>query len=267
MDKNELYNDSEYKLVKLTNEDSAQIFGPSMDQKFINVAALYSVSTYAHAIETCNIIKHLNPKAKYVMDATVCVGGNTGPMVKMFDRVLATELDVKNYTLAKANLTGVPGTTRGVPGSTPGGKTPGTRSESGALELIQGSCLDVLYERDQDIDAIFIDPPWNLDHKDQIDHSTIGIPGVSMRDLVVFLLNYTDYIVLKTHRNDDVRYYSQYLETTRYEVLCIEISNYKLMLIAPRGDSGLDFGRYTLPELRSFNYKRILDQAGLLRLD
>jgi predicted RNA methylase len=243
MNKNELYNDSEYKLVKLTNEDTVQIFGSSSEQKFINVAALYSVSTYEHAVETCNIIKHLNPKAEYVMDATVCVGGNTGPMVSAFKRVLATELDPKNFVLAKSNLLG-----------------------SNNLELIQGSCIDVLYNRDQDIDAIFIDPPWNLEHSGTIDHSTIGIPGVSLRDMVHFLLNYTDYVVLKTHRRDDVRYYEKYLEDTKYEVLCIEISNYKLMLIAPRGDPGLDFSRYTLPDLHSFNYKRVLDQAGLLNL-
>lgn len=250
MNKNELYNDAEYKLVKLTNDDTNQIFGPSKTQKFINVAALYSVSTYSHAVETCKIIKHLNPKAKYVMDATVCVGGNTGPMVEHFERVLATELDPKNYILARANLQEGLATQNG--------------NSSNKLELIQKSCLDILYERDQDIDAIFIDPPWNLAHSDIINHSTIGIPGVSLKDMVHFLLNYTNYIVLKTHRNDDVRYYQQYLEKTAYEVLCIEISNYKLMLIAPRGDRGLDFGRYSLPDLRPFNYKKILNEAGLL---
>ncbi len=239
-----LYNSQEYKLVKLDPATTEEIFGPTGgESRFLNVAALYSVTTFAHAEETCRILRHLNPQARTVMDATVCVGGNTGSLCNNFEKVVGVELDPKNLSLARANLSG---------------KT--------NLTLVQGSCLEYLIEESsrnpsQDspwFDAIVFDPPWNIDHVETIDHSTVGIPGVSLRDSVSVFLNFTDYLILKTSRNDNVEFYKEYLVGTRFDVLEIDLSNYKLMLFAPKGDKGLDFSNYVTPTLRSFNYKKIL---------
>lgn len=235
-----LYNIQEYKLVKLDPATTEEIFGPTCgEQRFLNVAALYSVTTFEHAEETCRILRHLNPQAKSVMDATVCVGGNTSSLCNHFEKVTGVELDPKNYVLARANLSGKKN-----------------------LTLVEGSCLEFLIDSSQEspswFDAIVFDPPWNIDHSPTIDHSTVGIPGVSLRDSVHVLLNFTDYLILKTSRNDHVSFYKEYLEETRFDVLEIELSNYKLMLFAPKGDKGLDFSNYVVPSLRSFNYKKIL---------
>lgn len=249
MSQKELYNNKDYKLVKIDKRTEGTIFGPnhSDEQKFINVAALYSVSTFEHGMETCKILKHLNPGAQRVLDATVCVGGNTGPLAKEFPFVFGTEIDPNNFILAKNNL-----------------REHLKDNPKGNLKLYNSSCINFLDENPQGFDAIVFDPPWNIRDLPEISHASIGIPGVSLKDNIYFFLQFTDFIILKTSRNDDVRYYQEYLSGTRYEVLCIEISNYKLMLIAPRGSPGLDFNNYEIPEFRTFNYKKILNEAGLL---
>jgi len=127
----------------------------------IDEEAAYSVSNEDSAATVAQMAKRIASKreaiaANVVIDATACVGGNTLAFARVFERVVAIEIDAKRVEYLKGNIQHIR--------EEEARKSWVQKKISADIRVIHGDCLRVLPGLLRDLRAehvvVFADPPW-----------------------------------------------------------------------------------------------------------
>lgn len=128
-----------------------------------------------------------------IVDATACIGGNTIQFGRDFARVIAVEINARNYTALKHNVQLY--TTRGR------GGRPAITAD---IETIHGDFIDLLCKNAvQRADAVFIDPPWGGPEYRARERVRLGLSGWDMTEITARL---PQHVFLKLPANYDVEH-------------------------------------------------------------
>ena len=158
-------------------------------------------------------------KINTIVDLTAGLGGNTLSFAKHFDKVIAIEYDNERFNYLKNNVDSY---------------------DYKNISIYQGNAINLINKFNEQIDAIFIDPPWggpNYKEEDKID---IKLDNLYLDNVCKLLYNYSyknikiKMIILKLPYNydyNDIIYNCK--EFTKLHI-CYKVGNinYLILLIS-----------------------------------
>ena len=156
---------------------------------------LFSITPSSHAKNLVNTLRKFIPSCARILDATVCVGGDTIAFANYFENIVSNEFDANRFQMLKDNITLY--------------NTKFNQNRNCNISFTNSNILDYFskYSENKDnyFDLIYFDPPWG--GEDYYKQKSLdlyferGDNKVNVLDFISTLRNYTRFVVMKVPSN------------------------------------------------------------------
>ena len=188
------------------------LFPPTKNYNKLMISneGVYSMTPYKCADVMTKIIYDLfDTKDLTIVDATSNVGGNTISFSKVFNKVISIEKNNKTFLILKNNI---------------------NVYELHNITVYNDDCINKIPNIKEDIDIIFIDPPWGGKSYKKFKFLYLSLSDLNIVEVIKKLSEHTKAIALKIPFNFNFIHFFKNLDYMKFSLYKIHFKYYMLVL-------------------------------------